>query len=226
MNISLISAFKSSLIYELKLSFRNPSAILNPLLFLLMVCTLFPFGVGAESSTLAKIAPGVIWVAALLSTLLALDQLFKPDFEDGSVEQWGLSPHSTSVLALSKVTAHWILTGVPLILVSPILGYLMNLPTQAFAVLAASLLLGTPALSLIGGIAVALTAGIQRSGLLLSLLLIPLFIPILIFGASAVQSAALGLESSGQLYILAAALVLAITLAPFAMASAIKVSLN
>lgn len=221
----LVSAFISSIKYELKLNTRNPSAVLNPLLFLLMVCLLFPLGVGAQTGTLSSIAPGVLWVAALLSTMLALDNLFKPDFADGSLEQWALSPHPSSVLALAKVVAHWLLTGLPLTLISPLLAYLLNLPTAAFPTLVLSLLLGTPALSLIGGIAVALTVGIQRSGLLLSLLLLPLYIPILIFGASAVQSAALGLNSSGQLYLLAAGLMLALTLAPLAIAGAIKNSL-
>lgn len=212
--------------HDLKSVFRSPSAVLNPLLFLLMACSLFPFGVGPEKSTLGLIAPGVLWVAALLSTLLALDHLFRSDFDDGSLEQMLLSPYPTPLLTLAKVCSHWLVTGLPLIVISPLLGLLLNLPKEAFSSLAISLLLGTPTLSLIGGIGVGLTVGIQRSGLLLSLLLIPLYIPVLIFGASAVHSAAVGLQSTGQLYILAASLVLALTLAPFVTAAALKVSLN
>ncbi len=226
MPISFTQAFYMNIAYDLRLAFRSPSAIFNPLLFLLMVCSLFPFGVGPEASTLAKVAPGVLWVAALLATLMTLNHLFSADFEDGSLEQLVLSPHPTALLSLAKITAHWLVTGLPLILISPLLGLLLNLPAQAFGTLFISLLLGTPTLSLIGGIAAGLTVGIQRSGLLLSLLLIPLFIPVLIFGASAVQSAAVGLDSIGQLYILGACFALSLTLAPFAIAAAVKVSLN
>ncbi len=226
MSNSSLTAAAAIIKHDLKSVFRSSSAVVNPLLFLLMVCSLFPFGVGPEKSTLSLIAPGVLWVAALLSTLLALDHLFRSDFDDGSLEQMLLSAHPTPLLTLAKVCTHWLVTGLPLIIISPLLGLLLNLPKDAFATLVTSLLLGTPTLSLIGAIGVGLTVGIQRSGLLLSLLIIPLYIPVLIFGASAVQSAAVGLSSSGQLYILAASLVFALTLAPFATAAALKVSLN
>lgn len=211
---------------DLKLAYRNRAALANPLLFFVMVVSLFPFGVGPEPSTLGKIAPGVLWVAALLATLLALDHLFQSDFDDGSLEQMLLSPHPLSLLALSKTLAHWLTTGLPLIAASPLLALLLHLPNAAYTTLLASLALGTPALSLIGGIGAALTVSIRRSGLLLSLLVMPLYIPVLIFGASSVQAASIGLSPAGHLYILATALVLTLTLAPLAIAAALRISLN
>lgn len=191
-----------------------------------MVAVLFTFGVGPESTVLRSLAPGIVWVAALLSSLLALDHLFREDYENGSLEQLLLSPHPGSILVLAKIMVHWLVTGLPLILISPFIAMMMQLPGQAYGVMLLSLLLGTPSLSLIGAVGVGLTAGIKRSGLLLSLLVIPLFIPVLIFGASAVQAAAVGLPASGQLYLLAAFAVLSLILTPFATSAAIKISLN
>lgn len=226
MRQSTFSAFRAELSADLTLAYRNKSALFNPLLFFVMVAVLFAFGVGPESSVLTTLAPGIVWVAALLSSLLALDHLFREDFENGSLEQLSLSPHPNSVLILAKIIVHWLVTGLPLIIISPFIGMMMQLPGQAYATMFLSLLLGTPALSLIGAVGVGLTAGIKRSGLLLSLLVIPLFIPILIFGASAVQAAAVGLNASGQLYLLAAFSVMSLMLAPFAASSAIRISLN
>jgi heme exporter protein B len=175
---------------------------------------------------LSKLAPGVIWVAALLSSLLALDHLFREDYDNGSLEQLILSPHASSALILAKIVVHWLVTGLPLILISPFIGMMMQLPGQAYGTMLLSLLLGTPALSLIGAVGVGLTAGIKRSGLLLSLLAIPLFIPVLIFGASAVQASAVGLSANGQLYLLAAFSLLSFLFTPFATSAAIKISLN
>lgn len=219
-------AFWRQIKRDLKLAYRNRAALANPLLFFVMVVSLFPFGVGPEKSALANIAPGVLWVAALLATLLALDHLFQSDFDDGSLEQVLLSPHPLPLLALSKTLAHWLTTGVPLIIASPLLALLLHLPDSAYITLLLSLALGTPALSLIGGIGAALTVSIRRSGLLLSLLVMPLYIPVLIFGASSVQAAAVGLSPLGHLYILAAILMLSVTLAPFAIATALRISLN
>ncbi len=224
--ISASAAFVRQLKRDLKLAYRNRSALANPILFFVMVVSLFPFGVGPETSTLSKIAPGVLWVAALLATLLALDHLFKSDYDDGTLEQMLLSPHPASVLVLSKIIAHWLVTGLPLIVISPMLALLLALPESAYGTLMLSLVLGTPALSLVGAIGAGLTVGIQRSGLLLTLLVIPLYIPILIFGASGVQAAAVGLSSLGHIYILAAAFLLSLTLAPLATAAALRVSLN
>lgn len=226
MQQSLRQAFGAEFKADLTLAYRNKSALFNPLLFFIMVAVLFAFGVGPESTVLSTLSPGVIWVAALLASLLALDHLFKEDYDNGSLEQLVLSPHSSSALILAKIIVHWLVTGLPLIIISPFIGMMMHLPTQAYGTMLLSLLLGTPALSLIGAIGVGLTAGIKRSGLLLSLLVIPLFIPILIFGASAVQAATLGLSSSGQLYLLGAFSIMSLMLAPFAASAAIRISLN
>lgn len=226
MNHTTRQAFLAELRADLTLAYRNKSALFNPLLFFIMVAVLFAFGVGPETTILSTLAPGVIWVSALLSSLLALDHLFREDYENGSLEQLILSPHSSSALVLAKVIVHWLVTGLPLIVISPFIGMMMQLPTQAYQAMLLSLLLGTPALSLIGAVGVGLTAGIKRSGLLLSLLVIPLFIPVLIFGASAVQASAVGLPFSGQLYLLSAFSVMSLMLAPFAASAAIKISLN
>ncbi len=223
---STLQAFLAELRADMKLAYRNKSALFNPLLFFIMVAVLFAFGVGPESTVLSTLAPGVVWVAALLSSLLALDHLFREDYENGSLEQLALSPHASSALILAKIIVHWLVTGLPLILISPFIAMMMQLPGQAYGVMLLSLLLGTPALSLIGAVGVGLTAGIKRSGLLLSLLVIPLFIPVLIFGASAVQAAAVGLSASGQLYLLAAFSMTSLVLTPFATSAAIKISLN
>ena len=223
---SLFQAFSAELQGDLKLAYRHKSSLFNPLLFFIMVAVLFAFGVGPESTVLSTLAPGVVWVAALLSSLLALDHLFREDYENGSLEQLMLSPHPNSALILAKIIVHWLITGLPLICISPFIAMMMQLPGQAYGTMLLSLLLGTPALSLIGSVGVGLTAGVKRSGLLLSLLVIPLFIPVLIFGASAVQAATVGLPSSGQLYLLGAFSMLSLVLAPFGAAAAIKISLN
>lgn len=221
-----LTPFWALLRRDLLLAFRHRGELANPLLFFIIVITLFPIGISPQPKTLALIAPGVIWVAALLATLLSLDSLFRSDFEDGTLEQLVLSPHSLSLLVLAKVLAHWLVSGLPLIIISPILAYALFLPTDAYPALLLSLLLGTPILSLIGSIGVALTVGLRRGGMLLSLLILPLYIPILIFAASAVNVAADGFNFSGQLYLLSALLALAITLSPFATAAALRISLS
>ncbi len=214
---------------DLLIAFRNPSDLAQPLIFFLLVVSLFPFGVSPEPATLREIAPGVIWVAALLASLLSLDTLFRSDFDDGSLEQTVITNPSLVLLSLAmlnKIIAHWLTTGLPLVILSPLLGTLLNMPGEAIITLMLSLLLGTPTLSFIGAAGAALTAGLRRASLLLSLLVLPLYIPVLIFGASAVQAADTGLGASGQLYLLAAMFVLALTLAPIAIAAAVKVSLD
>lgn len=211
---------------DIKLAFRHLGEIANPLFFFVIVVCLFPFGVGPEAVLLERIGAGVIWVAALLATLLALDGMFRSDFDDGSLEQMILSPTPLPILVLAKVSAHWLVTGLPLIILSPLLAVMMHLPFPIYDTLLISLILGTPTLSLIGAIGVALTVGIRRGGLLLALLVLPLYIPVLIFGASVLQAAAAGLSTLGQLYLLAAMLVLALTLAPLATAAALRISLN
>ena len=211
---------------DLTLALRHRGEIANPLLFFVLVVSLFPLGLGPESRTLQTIAPGVIWVAALLAALLSLEGIFRSDFEDGSLEQLLLSPHPAALLVLTKVIAHWLISGLPLIVVAPLLGVLLHLPQAAMGALLASLTLGTPVLSLIGAIGVALTVGLRRGGVLLSLLVLPLYVPVLIFGASAVSDAAIGLPITAQLYFIGALLALALTLAPLAAAAALRISVS
>lgn len=220
------SAFWALLKRDLTLFYRHRAELVNPLLFFIIVVTLFPLGISPEARILEVIAPGVIWVAALLAAMLSLDNLFRSDFEDGTLEQMALSPHVLPLLVLAKVLAHWLVTGVPLLLLAPLLGELLFLPGEAIPALLLTLLLGTPILSLIGAIGVALTVGLRRGGMLLSLLVLPLYIPVLIFAANAVNVAASGFPITGQLYLLGALLSLSLTLAPFATAAALRISLS
>jgi heme exporter protein B len=222
----ILPAFSALLKRDLLITTRRRSERVNPLLFFIIVVSLFPMGVGPEREMLERMAPGVIWVAALLATMLSLDAIFRSDFEDGSLEQLMLSPYPPTVLVLAKVLAHWLYTGLPLLLLAPLLGVLLALPTEAMLTLIVTLALGTPVLSLVGAIGVALTVGLRRGGALLSLLVLPLYIPVLIFAAHAVDASASGLPVSGQLYFLSALLVLALTLAPSAAAAALRISLN
>jgi heme exporter protein B len=196
------------------------------LLFFILVVSLFPLGIGPSPQLLATIAPGVIWVAALLATLLSMERLFRSDFEDGALEHLLLSPHSLPLLVLAKVSAHWLVTGLPLLLVSPLLGVLLQLPASAIRALPLTLLLGTPALSLIGAIGVALTVSLRRGGVLLTLLVLPLYVPVLIFGTAAVAAAGAGLPTTGQLALLGALLALALTLAPLATAAGLRIGVD
>ncbi|MBN1378667.1 MAG: heme exporter protein CcmB [Gammaproteobacteria bacterium] len=210
---------------DLLLTFRNPGLIVNPLLFYLLVVTLVPLGVGANQQILQDIAPGIIWLAALLATLLALDSLFRNDLHDGSLEQLALSPTPFAMLTGIKILVHWLITGLPLILLSPLFATLFSLSADATGVLAITLLLGTPVLSAVGAIGAALTVSIRNSGALLALIVLPLYVPILIFAAGAVSAAQAGLPVTGQLYFLAALLVLSVTLAPIATSAALKINL-
>jgi len=221
-----LSTFSILLKRDLTLAYRHRSELANPLLFFVIVVSLFPLGISPESKNLQIIAPGVIWVAALLAAMLSLDSLFRSDFEDGSLEQIALSAHSLPLLVLAKVLAHWLITGLPLLLLAPFLGVLLFLPDSAMFTLIATLALGTPILSLVGAIGVALTVGLRRGGVLLSLLVLPLYIPVLIFAAGAVNEAARGFPVAGQLYFLGALLTLSLTLSPFATAAALRISLS
>lgn len=224
--MSAYAGFAALVRRDLLLFFRRRAEVVNPLLFFIIVVTLVPLGVGPEKTTLQVMAPGVIWVAALLAAMLSLEGIFRSDFDDGSLEQVVLSPHPLSVLVLAKVLAHWLVSGLPLVLLGPLLGASLFLPGQAMGTLVLSLLLGTPVLSLVGAIGVALTIGVRRGGVLLSLLVLPLYVPVLIFGASAVGSAAAGLPVDGPLALLGALLVLALTLAPAAAAAALRISIG
>ncbi len=224
--MSVWQAFIELLRRDLRLAMRRRAEVANPLLFFVMVIVLFPLGVGAEPNLLERMSAGVVWVAALLAALLTLDSIFRSDFEDGTLEQLLLSAQPLSVMVLAKVVAHWLVTGLPLLLVAPLLAMLLGMKSEAMGTLMLSLLLGTPVLSLIGAIGVALTVGLRRAGVILSLLVLPLYVPVLIFGAAAVDAAASGLPVAGQLYILAAFLAMALSLAPVAAASALRISLS
>jgi heme exporter protein B len=221
-----MSVFYALLKRDLILANRRRAELANPLLFFIIVISLFPLGTSPESKVLQAIAPGIIWVAALLAAMLSLDSLFRSDFEDGSLEQLVLTPHSLPLLVLAKILAHWLVTGLPLLLIAPLLSVLLFLPNTAIFTLMITLLLGTPILSLIGAIGVALTVGLRRGSVLLSLLVLPLYIPVLIFAAGAINEAAQGFPVAGQLYFLAALLSLSLTLSPFAIASALRISLS
>lgn len=211
---------------DLLLALRRRAQILNPLVFFVIVVTLFPLGVGPEPNLLQKLAPGVLWVAALLSAMLSLEAMFHSDFEDGSLEQLLLAPQPVFTTVLAKVLAHWLLSGLPLLLLAPMLALWLHLPGDAIVVLMITLALGTPVLSLIGAIGVALTVGLRRGGVLLSLLVLPLYIPVLIMGAGAVDSAASGLAVDAHLSIMGALLLLSLSLAPWAAGAALRISVE
>ncbi len=221
-----MSAFYLMISRELKIAFRRQSDMLNPLWFFILVVTLFPLGVGSNPVLLAKISAGIIWVAALLASVLSLERLFKDDFLDGSLEQMLLMPTSLHLLVLAKVIAHWLLTGLPLLLISPLLAVFLSLDWQAYQAVVLTLLLGTPTLSFLGAIGVALTVGLQKGGVLLSLLTLPLFTPVLIFATSAIDMAANGMPINGLLAILGAMLVSAATLSPLAICAALRISIQ
>ena len=205
---------------------RRSTDVLTPLVFFVIVVSLFPLGLGPEPSVLRTIAPGVIWVAALLATMLSLNRLFANDYADGTLEQMMLSPYPLTMLVLTKVAAHWTLTGLPLVLISPLLALQMHLPESATGTLVLSLLLGTPVLSLLGAVGAALTLGLRGGGVLVSLLVLPLYTPVLIFGAGAVAGVIAGIDIEAHFSLLGAFLALALTFAPWAAAAALRVSLD
>ena len=223
---SVSGLFTAVLKRDLMLAYRKKSDLFNPLIFFLMVATLFPLGVSPEPDFLAQVAPGVVWVAALLATLLSMDSLFRSDFEDGTLEQTLLSPQPLFVVVLAKVFAHWMMSGLPLTLLAPLLGVMLFLPADGMSGLMLSLLLGTPTLSLVGAIGAALTVGLRKGGVLISLLVLPLYIPVLIFGTSAVQAAVTGLPLAGFLALLGAILALGLVLAPLAIGAALRISIS
>lgn len=211
---------------DLRLAMRQPGDWLTPLTFFLLVILLFPLAITAEPGKLAMMAPGVIWVAALLSMLLSLDSLFRQDLEDGSLEQLLVAPASLPLLVLAKVFAHWLQTGFCLLLLSPVAAVMLYLDSDTYPVLLLSLLLGTPVLSLIGGLAAALTVALRRGGALVPLITLPLMVPVIVFAAGAVQAAAAGMPVAGFLALLGAFLLLAVTLLPLATAAALRIALG
>ena len=210
---------------DLLLAMRRRFDILTTLFFFVIVVSLFPLGIGPEINILRTVAPGVVWVAALLASMLSLGRIFSNDYLDGTLEQMLISPQSLSLLVLGKALAHWLVTGIPLILISPLLGIQYNLPLDAILILALSLLLGTPILSLIGAIGAALTLGLRGGGMLVSLLVLPLYIPVLVFGSGAVEASAGGLGAGAHLSLLGAFLLIALVITPCATASALRISM-
>jgi heme exporter protein B len=209
---------------DMLLAWKRPGDILNPLFFFAMVSSLFPLAIGPDAEQLQAIGPGVTWVAALLASLLALNSLFLNDFEDGSLEQLVLSPQPLPLMVLAKTASHWLVTGLPLVLASPIVALSYQMPSEVIQVMMITLLPGTVSLSLLGSIGAALTVGLNRGNALLSLLILPLAMPILIFGARTVSLAASGEATVGGIYFLSAYCMLALTLAPFATAAALRIS--
>ncbi|MDD5478975.1 heme exporter protein CcmB [Rhodoferax sp.] len=211
---------------EISLGLRQKGEVLTPLVFFVVIASLFPLGVGPETALLLRMAPGVLWVSALLAAMLSLQRMFATDYADGSLEQMALSGTPLALLVLAKALAHFVLAGLPLVLMAPVLGLQFGLDSRALVILMLSLLLGTPTLSLIGSIGAALTLGVRGAGVLLSLLILPLYIPVLIFGAGAVEADAAGLGIGGHLSLMAALLVLSLFFSPLATAAALRISLE
>lgn len=223
---TLRTAARAQLRRDLQLVWRRRGDAMQPILFAVMVIALFPLALGAEPLMLARIAPGVLWVAVLLAGMLTLDSLFRSDLEDGSLEQLLLSPVPLGWLIATRVAVHWMVTSLPLLLLTPLFAELLHLPAALMPPLLYSLALGTPLLSLIGAVVAALTVGIRRSGMLLAVLALPLFLPVLVFGSGAVVAASQGLPWAGAIYLLAAGLALALVLAPLAAATALRITLT
>ena len=221
-----MSVFLLTIRRDLRLALRQGADSIMVVMFFVLTAVLFPFGVGPELNILARIAAGVIWVGALLASMLSLERLFQADYEDGSLELLALTPSPLGVIVLAKVCAHWLTTGLPLIIASPLLAILLNMSSDGFGVMLLALLLGTPSLSLIGSIGAALILGARRGGVLLSLLVLPLYVPVLIFGVSAVDAAIGGFEVKAQLFILGGILLAALPMAPFGAAAALRQALE
>ena len=226
MSIGVLQAFTLIVLRELCLSFRRPDQLLQPLVFFLIVTTLFPLGLNLQLSLLRDMSPGVLWVAALLSSLLSLDSLFKSDADDGTLEQLALSGQDLTVIVVAKTVAHWLVSGAALVLASPVVGTALGIPTDAFLTMMLSLALGTLTLSWLGAIGAGLTVGLKRGNVLLSLIVLPLAMPLLIFGAGATDRAISGTSAAGALYFLAALCVFTCTLAPFAATTALRITLE
>jgi heme exporter protein B len=221
-----VSAILAVLQRDLLVVVRRKSEVLTALFFFVIVSSLFPLGIGPEPGLLRKIAPGVLWVGALLATMLALQRMFAADHADGTLEQMAISPSPLVGLVVGKIAAHWLVSGLPLVLMAPVLGLQFDLDAGALGVLMLALLLGTPVLSLVGAIGAALTLGVRGGGVLLSLLVLPLFVPVLIFGAGAVESHIAGLGAGGHLSLLAALLALSVFFAPWAATAALRIALE
>jgi heme exporter protein B len=217
---------RTVVIRELRLAFRRWDQVLQPLIFFVIVTTLFPLATSPDINQLRQIGPGVMWVAAMLASLLSLESLFRPDVEDGTMEQWVLSGQPVAWLLLFKTVAHWVLSGVPLVIIAPLMAQGFRIPGEVTPLLMASLALGTGVLSILGAVGAALTVSVRRGSVLVALLVLPLQVPVLIFGAHALERAMHGEATLGPMYFLAAMLLLALSLGPFAMAAAIRISVE
>ena len=224
--VTTIEAFTVTLKRDLLVAYKRKNDIFNPFMFFLIVCSLFPIGISPDPVRLGEIASGVLWISALLASLLAMDSLYRNDFEDGSLEQLLISPHPLYFLVLAKNIAHWLVSGLPVVIVSPIVAYMLSLPGDAYGVMFLTLLLGTPILSLLGSIGVALTVGLGSRGLILAVITLPMSVPVLIAGTLTVQEALNGASLSGYIAVLGAMFVGSLTLAPLASATALRISVN
>lgn len=223
---TLVGAVVATLRRDLLIAYKRKNDLFNPFMFFVLVATLFPIGISPEPEALGEISAGVLWISALLASLLAMDNLFRADFEDGSLELLMLSPHPLYFLVLAKNIAHWLVSGLPIVLVSPLIAYMLNFPESAYSTLVLTLLLGTPVLSLLGSIGVALTVGLGSRGLILAVITLPMSVPVLIAGTLTVSQTLEGASLSGYLAIMGAMLVAALTLAPLASAAALRISVN
>lgn len=223
---TLGGTFRTLLQRDLLLALRRRADVLTTLIFFVIVVSLFPLGIGPEIALLRSIGPGILWVAALLAAMLALNRLYADDHADGTLEQLALVPQPLAVLVLAKVCALWLTTGLPLVLIAPLLALQYDLPATALPVLVAALLLGTPVLALVGSVGAALTLGVRGGGVLVSLLVLPLYVPVLIFGAGAVDASISGLGATGHLSLLGAFLLVALVFAPPASAAALRIALE
>lgn len=222
----MMQTLRAVIARDVLLAMRRRADVATTLFFFVIVASLFPLGVGPDPKLLRTMAPGIVWVAALLASMLSLGRLFAEDYADGSLEQLVLAPEPLTLIVIGKVVAHWLVSGLPLVLISPVIALQFDLPREAIVTLLLALLLGTPLLSLIGAIGAALTVGVRGGGVLVSLLVLPLYIPVLIFGAGAVDASAIGMSASGHLSILGALLLLGMVLAPWATAAALRISLE
>jgi len=222
----MLSTIKCMVMRDLMLAMRHRSDVLTTVFFFIIVVSLFPLGVGPDAALLKEMAAGVVWVAALLASMLSLTRLFADDYNDGTLEQLMMVPQPLSLIVLGKVLAHWIISGLPLVLMSPLLGLQFGLAGDELIMLMVTLLIGTPVLSLLGAIGAALTLGLRGGGVLVSLLVLPLYIPVLIFGAGAVTASAAGMGADGHLSLMGAILLLALVLAPWASAAALRISVE
>jgi heme exporter protein B len=224
--VGSVDAFKALVRRDLLLAMRRRADVLTTLIFFVIVVSLFPLGVGPELETLREIAPGVVWVAALLASMLALGRLFSSDYADGTLEQMVLAPQPLGLLVGAKIVAHWLVSGLPLVLIAPVLGIQYDMSWEALGILMLSLAIGTPVLGLIGAVGAALTLGLRGGGVLVSLLVLPLYIPVLIFGAGAVDAAATGTGAGAHLSLLGAFLAVSLFFAPWAAALGLRISLE